>query len=118
MKEVTCPYCKKEAEWVENKEIYGVNLGKSYMMYLCRPCNAYVGCHNNTTSALGTLANKELREARKKAHKALDPLWQKGRYSRTAVYDMMKLHFGYKVHIGSSDVKMCNDIIEFVKTLS
>lgn len=53
-----CPYCKRPAKWVENKEIYGKNYGKSYMMWLCKPCDAYVGCHNNTKEPLGTLANK------------------------------------------------------------
>lgn len=62
-----CPYCKKEALWCENKEIYGKNYGKSYMCWLCKECDAYVGCHNNTKKPLGTMANKTTRALRIKA---------------------------------------------------
>ena len=36
-----CPYCGKESELIDSTEIYN---GKSYgKMYICRPCDAYVG---------------------------------------------------------------------------
>lgn len=107
-----CPYCKKQAEWVENKRIYGKNYGKSYMMYYCKSCDAYVGCHNNTCEPLGVMANKELRGWRKKAHNALDPLWKGKRYGmRSAVYNTISFDFVYDVHIGNTDIKQCQEII-------
>ena len=73
-----CDFCGNEAEWVENKEVYGRNYGKSVMIWLCKPCDAYVGCHNNTMKSLGTIANKETREWRQRAHKIYDTFWDRG----------------------------------------
>lgn len=105
-----CPYCNKEAIWCDNSVIYGKRYGKSYMCWYC-PCGAYVGCHNNTRKALGTMANKETRNWRIKAHDAVDPLWQSSKYSRSKVYRMLSDMFGMPVHIGSSDIETCKDII-------
>jgi hypothetical protein len=107
-----CPYCNKEAEWTENKAIYGRNYGKSYMCYYCKSCNAYVGCHNNSRKPLGTMANSELREWRKKAHDVFDPLWKgKQKSMRDTVYKKISHDFGFPVHIGESDIETCKKII-------
>lgn len=111
MTTVICPYCNQPAEWVENKEIYGRNYGKSYMMYYCRPCDAYVGCHNNTRNPLGTLANKELRELRKQAHRVIDPFWKEGLIERKHVYSRLRRHFGFHIHVGESDLDLCRRIV-------
>lgn len=113
-----CPYCKKEAEWVENKAVYGKNYGTSYMMYLCRPCDAYVGCHNNSRKPLGVMTNKEGREWRKRAHAAFDPLWKSGGMSRGAAYGKLNKFFGRDIHIGESDVETCQKILsEFMPSI-
>lgn len=117
-----CPYCNNEAKWCENKEIYGKNYGKSYMCYYCQPCDAYVGCHLNTTRPLGTLANKELRHWRVKAHESIDGLWKSGVYKRREIYRALdKLFYPGKgkqhVHIGESDIEMCKQIIKKFKPL-
>lgn len=109
-----CPYCKKEAPWVSNELRYGKRYGKSHMCYWCKECDAYVGCHNNTRNALGTMANKELRDWRMKAHNAIDPLWKSKKYSRGAVYGRLQDAFGKPVHVGEADVQMCKEIIETV----
>jgi hypothetical protein len=46
--ETICPYGHKQAAWVSNEQIYGSPYSHSYMCYLCKDCNAYVGCHRNT----------------------------------------------------------------------
>ncbi len=107
-----CPYCKKEAIWSENKIIYGRNYGISYMCYYCKPCDAYVGCHNNTRKPLGTMANKELRGWRKKAHAVIDPLWKTNGMKRKEVYAMLKNKFGKDIHIGEADIGLCKEIIK------
>lgn len=109
--QVLCQYCNKPAQWVENKEIYGRNYGKSYMMYWCKPCDAYVGCHNNTKIPKGTLANKELREWRKKAHAHIDPIWQSGELARGQVYSRLKNALGREIHIGEADVETCKAVL-------
>lgn len=108
---VLCPHCGIAAEWVENSAIYGKRYGKSYMMWLCRPCNAYVGCHNNTRLPLGTMANKELRQWRIKAHDAFDPLWRNGAMKRDEAYVLLSRELGREVHIGQSDIEQCKEII-------
>lgn len=116
-KEIICPYCGNKAEWVENKEIYGRNYGKSYMMYLCKPCDAYVGCHNNTRTPLGVMANKELREWRKKVHALIDPIWKTGKLHRAQVYARLSNALGYQYHTGESDIETCKKIIDLVPKL-
>lgn len=106
-----CPYCGKDAEWVENKAVYGKNYGKSYMIWLCRDCDAYVGCHNNTKEPLGTMANARLRKARIEAHNAIDPLWKSGKVKRNHVYGLLHKMFGKEIHIGNSDLSLCFDIV-------
>lgn len=111
-----CQYCNKEAVWTENKAIYGKNYGKSYMCYYCKPCNAYVGCHKNSKAPLGTMANAELREWRKKAHAEFDPIWKnRSQKNRGKLYEEISRHFGKDIHIGASDLVMCQRIIEWCK---
>jgi hypothetical protein len=113
-----CPYCGQEAVWCENKEIYGRNFGRSYMMYLCKPCDARVGCHQNSKRALGTMANKELREWRMKAHAVIDPLWRDGKLPRSEVYRRLSKVIGVEVHVGEADVEMCQKIIQVLPTIA
>ncbi len=111
---MNCPYCHKEAIWTENKAIYGKNYGRSYMCYYCKPCNAYVGCHNNTRSPLGTMANAELREFRKKAHLEFDPIWRnRSQKNRGKLYAEISKSFGREIHIGESDMDTCKKIIDW-----
>ena len=110
-----CPYCSSKVRWCENKEIYGRNYGKSYMIWLCDNCKAYIGCHHNTKSPLGTLANKELREERKKTHAMFDIIWKEGTMTRKDAYKILNKHFGEVVHIGWTDIEWCKKIQNFLK---
>lgn len=111
---IICPKCNKEAPWVENKEKYGRNYGRSYMCYYCKPCGTYVGCHNNTRKPLGTMADAELMGWRMKAHAAIDPLWKNGKMTRKKVYRMLKEKLGKEIHVGESDIETCKKIIEIL----
>lgn len=114
-----CPYCGQEAEWVENKEVYGKNYGKSFMIWLCRKCDAYVGVHQNDPDRpLGTMADRELRKWRIKAHAVIDPMWQNKLKTRKEVYLMLQNAFGKEIHIGEADINTCKAIIEFIRGLS
>lgn len=115
-RKVICPYCHKEARWVDNKEVYGKRYGKSYMCWYCSDCDAYVGCHNNTIYPLGVMANKELRLMRIKAHHAFDPLWKSGRLRRDEAYETIAHILGRDFHVGESDLETCKEVIEAVKT--
>lgn len=112
-----CPYCSNEAEWCENSKIYGRNYGKSYMVWYCQPCDAYVGCHNNTKKPLGTMANKELRKLRMACHSLFDKFWS-NKNSRKACYSWlqwkMKL-LPQEAHIGNFNKEKCLELLEHLK---
>ena len=55
---IACDYCQASAELVDSKVIYGRSYG---LMWLCRPCGAWVGTHEGTEKPLGRLANADLR---------------------------------------------------------
>lgn len=118
--QVICPRCNKEAPWVENKEKYGRNFGKSYMCYFCKPCGTYVGCHNNTRNPLGTMTDKYGLDMRRKAHYYFDAIWKRknARFTRKQAYQLLRDKFGKEVHIGESNPEMCKEIISLVNNLS
>jgi len=115
---MNCPYCNKPAEWVANKEVYGKNYGKSYMIWLCKPCDAYVGCHNNTNKPLGTIANRELRQWRRTAkeewiNSKLDGNW-KNKKLRSKGYQWLGDLFGKEFHFGESTIEDCKKVLEYL----
>ncbi len=99
--------------------MYGESHG---MIYLCRPCNAYVGVHKGTDKALGRLANAELRHWKKKAHRYFDILWRakwisegcSKREARTSGYKWLSQELDIpldRCHIGMMDVAECIEVV-------
>lgn len=119
-----CPYCSKDSVFVDSIEVYGSSYG---MIYLCRPCKAWVGVHKGTKSALGRLANEELREAKKKAHFYFDKLWNakiargtKKGIARTNAYAWLSNELGMsrvETHIGWFDVDVCKKVVALCKPI-
>ena len=68
-----CPYCNGYTDLVDSIEVYQESHG---LIYICRPCKAWVGVMFNSDQALGPLAKSSLRVLRQEAHKWYDPLWQ------------------------------------------
>lgn len=120
-----CPYCLGNTEYLDSSIIYGRSYG---MIYLCSPCDAYVGVHKGTDTALGRLANKELREAKKKAHAYFDPLWQravrqgrKKNEARNSAYKWLAKEMGIErdvCHIGMFDVESCESVVQICGKLN
>jgi len=114
---MTCPYCGKEAEFVDSKTYY--KNGKSYgMIYLCRPCDALVGAHKGSDLPLGTLANGYLRSMRIQTHKVIDPIWESKYMTRDAVYALLAKKMSLeqdKCHIGMFNVAQCQEAMEKMK---
>ena len=121
--EVTCPYCTHAATLVNGNRIYPhrADLHAKYF-WLCAPCRAYVGCHpkgnGDGTKPLGRLANTELREAKKRAHAAFDPIWLNGGGSRShrrkESYKRLAkcLDIEYRdCHIGMFDIETCEAVV-------
>jgi endogenous inhibitor of DNA gyrase (YacG/DUF329 family) len=101
---VYCPYCGKPALSVTGEKVYPhrKDLWKK-QFFLCSPCEAYVGCHEQSGKPLGRLANAELRRAKKDAHSAFDPSWQSCSVTRTEAYAWLAeaMHLQkHQCHIG------------------
>ncbi len=116
-----CRYCLKKAKLVSGKIIYPHRPDlKEKLFWLCKPCDAYVGCHGNTNKPLGRLANKELRFWKQEAHKNFDPLWRLNGRKRTEAYKLLavRLDIPYReCHIGMFDIKLCKQTVEISKKL-
>ena len=120
---LVCPYCSREARLVDSAAIYPHSYGP---IYLCKPCDAYVGVHPGTEKPLGTLANRPLRVARMKTHAVLDPLWKEAyrlypkldlkgmatvrRIARSRTYAWLAQELGISTdecHVGMFSQAMC-----------
>lgn len=124
-----CPYCSNKTEYVDSKEVYEHK--SRGMIYLCRPCMAYVGVHDGTDNALGRLANAELRKAKMEAHHWFDqiakadgvinevwPVFVKDISNRNKSYLWLSKFLGISkddCHIGMFDVETCGKVVEISK---
>lgn len=113
----TCPHCAGGVELVNNAAIYGRSYGEWPWVYHCTRCDAYVGLHPFTSIPLGTLATKPIREARKQAKAAFNPLWRsgKGSISRSGAYAWLAGELGMppnQCHIGWFGVEQCQAVVE------
>lgn len=122
-----CPYCERQTEYIDSTYVYGKSYG---MIYICKPCDAYVGVHKNTNKALGRLANKELRNAKIEAHALFDKIAKTGLINkiwniyipnisnRNKAYRWLSLQTGIPVkycHIGMMDLKQCLSVVDICK---
>lgn len=99
---MVCPYCKGYTELTDSSEVYS---GQSFgPIWICRPCQAYVGCHKNTVEALGRVAKPQLRKAKKEAKEVFNRIWMERYMKRSQAYDWLSAqlqidreltHFGY-----------------------
>lgn len=110
-RKVTCGHCDRPAELVTGKVIYPRRVAFFDKWYWrCEPCGAYVGCHPGGTQPMGRLANEELRKARQRVHKALDPLWKSGSMTRSEAYKMLAVRLSIakqNCHVGMFDLATC-----------
>ena len=80
-----------------------------------RLCDAYVGTHKGTSKPLGSLASKELREARAKAYAAFERIWIERHLTRNSAYKWLcvKLKISEnESNISLFDINMCKRLIE------
>ena len=115
MTDPICPYCNQPAVFLPNSaEVYR---GRDYgPIWICRPCQAWVGCHKPGDVPLGRLANATLRRRKMEAHAAFDPLWKNGSMTRSDAYRWLSQAMGVtEAHIGQMDVDECRRVIELCK---
>ena len=113
--------CGREAELVDGSVIYPHRRDLyAKQFYRCAPCGAYVGCHPNTQTPLGTLADGPTRAARARVHAAFDPLWKSGRWRRRDAYGWLanELNIPYqRCHIGTFDLTRCSQAQQVIANL-
>lgn len=116
-----CPYCKSATSVTTETDIYGKTYsGRSMIKCNNYPnCDAYVGCHEDG-SPLGRLANKPLRQAKKKAHDYFDKIWKEKYMERTALYealsDFLNIPDAY-THIGMFSITTCHKTASWAHSL-
>lgn len=94
---VTCSYCSSDVIYTSNAAIYGKEYGNG-RVYKCTGCDAYVGVHTGTDIPLGRLANRELRQLKKKCHSLFDPAWKGKKVKRRQAYSILAFKLGIPVH--------------------
>ena len=109
-----CPYCDGPTERVGGEVIYPHREDLYHKRFiLCRPCWAYVGCHEGGTP-FGRLADAKLRRAKMRAHATFDPIWKSGSMKRGEAYawlaEKMKLNID-NTHIGMFDLEQCAEVV-------
>jgi len=102
-----CHYCGSPVFLVNNSEIYGRSYGYWPYAYRCCGCDSYVGLHPYTDLPLGTLADKETREARKQYKRAFLDVQRREGWDRKQAYEWLAHRMGIssrKCHWGMFSV--------------
>lgn len=114
----TCNACAGPVEIVNNSEIYGKEYGAWPYAYICNTCDAYVGIHPDTDIPLGTLANEQLRGARKAAKGHFFRVLKAKRWERNDAYAKLARLMGIppeECHFGMFDLHRCTQVITIMK---
>jgi hypothetical protein len=122
-----CQHCERVARLTNGAEIYPHRTDLAHKRFWkCDPCAAFVGCHppkdserggmGDGTVALGRPANHELRNLRKAAHAAFDPMFREsaGRVSRRDAYTWLAGQLGMsysECHIGHFTALQCQRVL-------
>ena len=119
----TCPYCQAPAEKVGGGVIYPHRKDLAHKFFWRCPgsCAAWVGSHPGTDRPLGRLANEELRNMKRAAHDAFDPIWRAvgnnkkaQRAAKSRAYEALARELGIprdEAHIAMMDVELCRRTI-------
>lgn len=88
----------------------------------CDTCHNFVGCHHKTKDRarpLGCIPTKAVKDARKKIHAIIDPLWKSKTIERGKIYSELAKVIGRQYHTAElRSVAECNLILEAARKLS
>ena len=118
MNKIVCPYCGNKAVLSDSSVIYGKSYGQVYLCSNYPVCDAFVGVHKGSVKPLGTLANNELRDLRKRAHNLFDRIWRDKEMSRNGAYRWLADKMGLsrkQTHIAMFNESQCRQVIEIMK---
>jgi hypothetical protein len=115
-----CPYCGDPTEFCDSARVYGRSFGRILICANYPRCDAFVGCHKDSGMPKGTLARAPLREARKRAHAAFDPLWlgEARQMRRHDAYAWLSYATGIpfdQCHIGMMNEDQCALVVKVCK---
>ena len=119
---IRCCYCGSSVT-LRSAEGIVPDAKSGTMLYVCRNyprCDSYVKVHPGTKLPMGSLANKELRLLRRKAHYHFDQLYETGFMSRVDAYEWLSAVLGLpmgKTHIGQLGPYYCQQVIDESKKL-
>jgi hypothetical protein len=127
MRGETCYYCGKKTSKGDSSNFYGPDY-TGRLIYYCKPCDAVVGTHGNSSKSLGFVAKQDLRKLRNELHSHFDKIWQACVYRgglksncRTKAYKwlsyVMDIETKY-MHIGMLNKDQCKKALELVKEYS
>ena len=124
-----CRYCGEPSELLESSEVYSDG-GDRGFLWVCRDDDAWVGCHKGGTGKepLGTLANAQLRAARRHVHAVFDPLWRikmkrdqcTKHEARGAAYKWLREQMDISVdlcHVAMFDLDDCRQAIRICRSI-
>jgi len=87
--------------------------------WMCYLCECFVSCHPGTEKPLGSIASKELKQARLYIHTILDPIWQSGIMKRGQLYAKISRKLGYTYHTANirnmKEIKQVKEILDTIK---
>lgn len=110
-----CPHCGSKVNIEPNSTVYrGRSYGEWPWVYVCEDdeCDSYVGLHPYTSIPLGTLANKQIREARKRSKAVFNQYMNEKGIGRSQAYSNLAQCMGIDVndcHFGWFDVQQCDE---------
>lgn len=113
-----CPNCGGPVAMQSNSVVYRREYGQWPFLYRCQDtkCDSYVGLHPKTDIPLGTLANQETREWRKRAKAMLIPMWDEQGIEKSSVYKWLAKKMGITdvnhCHIGWFNIDQCKQVIQ------
>lgn len=121
---IYCCGCKTkvEARLTDGKEIYPHRSDLFDLpFWKCDSCGNFVGCHHKTedrTRPLGCIPTPEIKNARKEIHKILDPLWKKGKISRSKIYKYLSDSLGWRYHTADiRNIEEARKVYRLIKEL-
>lgn len=122
MKNMRCPYCRSPVRFRSADGIYKTNPNGVQLLVCSRypECDAYVSVVAGTKTPMGSLANKQLRTLRRRAHEHFNCIYKNGLMSKEEAYSWLAciLHVPMsQAHIGYLGDYYCQVVIDESKKL-
>lgn len=105
---IYCCQCKKEVEpnLIDGSIAYNHRPDLHFLYFWqCPHCKNFVGTHKTKQrwqEPLGCIATQAMKDARRKLHCILDPLWKNKLFTRKDLYKIISEKLGYEYHTANT----------------